>query len=499
MKMFRKNNKSKTLQQKLLFRILILAVVLLCALGFYQFNNMKKYLYGSKIEFLDSRFKNVNKEIILGTNSEEMLNKNSTYILEKISVDEVAVAIINDDGDVIAAKNNYTGILTETSQQKDQNIVVPVFSKEDYLKIMNSNTFAKGYSIFKDDGGKNQIVIWRQLGSIESPSGLVQISTYLESSNKILFEQTKVFILSAIFILIIGAALIIAVVKHTLIPLKDTADKIEKIDENTLHIRLNEKSGLIEIDKLDIQFNKMLEKLQLALVREKVVNEKMKNFILDASHELRTPLTSIKGFIEVLQNGGAKSEDHLNMALSSMLEESDRLGKLVENLLRLIKLEDNLQTNFETVDLSSIVKEIEPQLKILIKERELKLILHEGNYSSVNKDQIKQIIYNLVQNAVNYTDENKGEITIKVQGINKNNLNYVQLAVKDNGVGINKEKLNYIFDRFYRADSHRARKKGGYGLGLSIVKAIVNNHKGEISVESEEGKGTEFIILLKKK
>ncbi len=327
--------------------------------------------------------------------------------------------------------------------------------------------------------------------------GLIQISTYIDTANLILKEQARMYIASAIVVSIIGLALGVAVLKHTLKPLKQMTNKLDEIDTNQLNIRLNETTGQIEIDKLSNKFNNMFDRLEKSFIKEKQTNEKMKNFILDASHELRTPLTSIQGFIEVLQMGAAKDKKQLDLALSSILMESQRLSKLVNNLLALTKLEENDYVETKKENIKSIIMEVSPQLEVLMKNRKLKIDLEDNIYCDVNRDQIKQVIYNLVQNAINYTNEEIGEVRINARKITKNNFNYISISVSDNGEGISKENISLIFDRFYRCDKHRSRKKGGYGLGLSIVKQIVDNHKGKIELSSTENQGTTFIVYLR--
>lgn len=491
-----KKYKAKSIQQQLLKRISLVLVVLFMILGYYQYSNMKEYLYESKIEFLDSRFKNLSRTIIMGTSNEELLEKNKHNILDSISSEEVCVAIINSGGEIIGVKNQYTGIATDVSKDVSLHMQVPVLQSREYIKLLNKKGMSSGYKIVKDQEGKEQIVIYREIGNLTSPIGIVQISTYIDNINKILEEQVKVYIISASLILIMGLALSLVVLRYTLKPLKNMTETLDTIDIKKLDIRLLENSGQIEIDKLSNNFNNMFDRLEKAFRQEIRTNEQMKNFILDVSHELRTPLTSIQGFVEVLQMGAAKNENQLNLALNSILMESKRLSKLVNNLLLLTKLEQNPSTDIKIEDINEVIKEIIPHIEILMQSRKLQLDLIENLYCKINKDQIKQVILNIVQNSINHTHQLDGIISITTCKIYKNNKYYVEVTISDNGEGIPKENLKYIFDRLYRADKHRARNKGGYGLGLSIVKQILDNHDSEIKVSSKEGEGTIFRIYI---
>ncbi len=141
--------KARSIQVKLLYRFLFVLIALLVTLGFYQYGNMKNYLYQNRIELLDSRFKNIDKDVILQTTNEELLNSNIKQILDEISTEEVCVAIINQDGNIIASKNRYTGITTNISKEPRSSIATPIFSKEKYLNIINKKGMSNEYSTVK--------------------------------------------------------------------------------------------------------------------------------------------------------------------------------------------------------------------------------------------------------------------------------------------------------------------------------------------------------------
>lgn len=493
-----KRYKSISLQWQLLYRFSILFLILFLGIGIYQYSSMKEYLYNSKVELLESRFRNIDDRIVVGTNTSNLLKKNSAYILEQIVDEDICAVIIDNNGKQIGERNIYTGIPTNYDNKINTPMSVPILSSEQYISIMSKSGMIDGYMLVNDEDGKEQIITWCKIGDIDSPIGLVQISTYTESVNMVLFEQIKVFSIAAIFILIIGVFLGSLLLKHTLNPLKEMTEALHNINTNELNFRLNNTTRQKEIDELSNSFNIMMERVEESFDEERKINEKMRTFIQDVSHEIRTPLTSIRGFIEVLQSGAAKSEKHLSLALNSMLMESERLTKLVNNLLLSIKIEENIKVEKESEDINNIIQEILPQLNILVGERKLNLSLGDSLYSLVNKDQIKQVIYNIVQNAINYTEQKHGVIKIETKSVSENSIEYIEIKIIDNGEGISEENLNLIFDRFFRGDKHRSRKKGGYGLGLSIVKSIVDNHGGYVNVESKVGRGSAFYIYLLK-
>ncbi|CAM2077830.1 MAG: hypothetical protein NSGCLCUN01_02018 [uncultured Clostridium sp.] len=163
----------------------------------------------------------------------------------------------------------------------------------------------------------------------------------------------------------------------------------------------------------------------------------------------------------------------------------------------MIKLERNVSVELKRENVNDIINEVKSQLEILKRDRKLEIKLDKDMYCMVNKDQVKQIIYNLFQNVINHTDEVTGVISISTSHISNDSGSWIEVSIEDNGCGISEENIKLIFDRFYRIDKHRSRKRGGHGLGLSIVQRIIQNHNGIINVESSEGKGSIFTFSFK--
>jgi two-component system OmpR family sensor kinase len=292
--------------------------------------------------------------------------------------------------------------------------------------------------------------------------------------------------------LIGGMLAFIPVLKRTLIPLSNMVDTVEQIDAGNLAERFPASQGQIEIDRLAASFNRMLERLEASFEAEKEAKEQMRRFVADASHELRTPLTSIHGFLEVLLRGAMNQPDQLQKALKSMHGESERINKLVHDLLLLAKLDRTPSIELTEGELGGVIKEMEPHLRLLAGNRRLDLRMALHTRCRFEEDKMKQVLLNLFYNAVQHTHPENGHIEISVGPVPEG----IQIAVKDNGMGIPKEHLPHVFDRFYRSDSSRTRKYGGAGLGLSITKSIVEVHGGTIRAETTEGEGSTFYVLL---
>ncbi|MGQ9756257.1 MAG: two-component system histidine kinase PnpS [Desulfotomaculales bacterium] len=217
-------------------------------------------------------------------------------------------------------------------------------------------------------------------------------------------------------------------------------------------------------------------------------------FVANASHELRTPLTSILGYVETLLDGAVDDPELARRFLGIINDEARRLTKLVDNLLDLARIEEK-RTVFrrQPVDIRELVEKavrmFEPQARAkgvtLAVEMPAGLPVVEGE-----PDLLGRVVVNLLDNAVKFTD--RGSISVRGRTVE----NGVELEVEDTGPGIPAESLPRVFERFYRVDKARGRETGGTGIGLSIVKHIVEGHGGQVRVESELGKGTRFIVFL---
>lgn len=506
MKKLAKKFKIKSLQWQLILGFFMILVILLSIMGIYQFKHMKEYLYRSKIQSLQQKFHSMNLDELY----EKQVNddvSSITAILNGLTDRDVSIAFIDKSGQVKLKLQHQeydkvkkqTNEVSQGSKEKAKLIVaIPEVSKEKYINILNEEgNLEKTYEIVEDEDDNCQLIVWRKVGNIYSPSALIQISTSVNEIESLLENQLRVSIGLSIFILIVGVILGKAIFKRTLTPLYNIANTVEEINVDELDRRLSEENGQLEVDRLAKSFNTMLKKIDTSFKEEQYTKEKMRRFVSDASHELRTPLTSIHGFVEVLLRGAAKNEDQLNLALNSMLIESERLTKLVNDLLIITKLEQEpiVETNRE--NLKVLIQEIVPHLQILALNRKLQIELMDNIMVYINRNQIKQVIFNLAQNAVIHTDKEEGIIKISTSMGKLSTDTYAILKITDNGTGIPEKNINKIYDRFFRSDFHRGRDKGGYGLGLSIVKSIIDSNGGKIDVESKLGVGTTFSIYLK--
>ena len=219
-----------------------------------------------------------------------------------------------------------------------------------------------------------------------------------------------------------------------------------------------------------------------------------KEFVADVSHELKTPITSIMGYADTLLEGEYDKETQ-NRFLNVIATEARRMAKLVTDLLTLSRYDSKKIKVEETeFDLGELVKRCQEKLRFEIEKKNHSMecfVTASVPPVEADKDGIERVVLNILSNAIKYTPDN-GTIKVYVGFV----YNDAYIKVIDNGVGIPKDDLSRIFDRFYRVDKARTRELGGTGLGLSIAKEILNQNKGSIDIKSEVGKGTEVVIRL---
>ncbi|WP_163654978.1 two-component system histidine kinase PnpS [Listeria sp. PSOL-1] len=221
-------------------------------------------------------------------------------------------------------------------------------------------------------------------------------------------------------------------------------------------------------------------------------------FVANVSHELKTPVTALKGFVETLLDGAMYDEELLKQFLTIIKDESDRLHRLIIDILALSRIEQKkvVIKQEEMIDLKELVNQSLKTIQKFADEKAIQLRIKSDNEQVMllsNRDALQQILLNLLSNGIAYTPGN-GEIIIGISNLS----NHVKLTITDNGIGIPANDLEHIFERFYRVDKARSRHSGGTGLGLSIVKHLVETMQGSINVTSVEGKGTTFSIQFPK-
>lgn len=267
-------------------------------------------------------------------------------------------------------------------------------------------------------------------------------------------------------------------------PIKEMTERVQGINGTSLN-RLDTNRAKDELKDLALTFNEMLDRLELYMNQQK-------QFVSDASHELRTPIAIIQGYTEMLERWGKDDPAILEESINSLSQETANMKDLLEKLLFLSRSDkETLSVDKESFNLSLLCHEVIRETSFIDDEHDIEPKISENVMLLGDRGLIKELLRILVDNALKYTPEG-GKITISCAFAKHN----VILSVKDTGIGIPKEHIAHLFERFYRVDEARNKSTGGTGLGLAIAKQIVNVHSAQISVTSEIDEGTEFLIFF---
>ena len=310
---------------------------------------------------------------------------------------------------------------------------------------------------------------------------------YFHKSMEIQRQILLLILLSLLLLSFLGLILSINISgilsKKLLSPIKTMTNEANSISADNLSKRLDVKRSKDELKDLTIAFNQLLNNIEESY-------QKQRSFVSDASHELRTPLAIIQGYADLLNRWGKKDPQILSESIEAIQSETKDMKTLVEQLLFLSRSDEKrLNLNFSLIDLSEQVEGLFIEFQRIDVSHKYSFTKNGSNFQIIADDSsIRQLLRIFLDNAKKYTPSD-GNISILLNASQSN----LKLIIKDSGIGIKKEDLSYIFNRFYRADKARERQ-GGRGLGLAIAKEIVKLHKGSISVSSEINKGTEFSI-----
>ena len=299
---------------------------------------------------------------------------------------------------------------------------------------------------------------------------------FLGTLNQLLLVAAGV---SALLSLVVGGWL----ARRITSPIAGVVQTVHHIAEGRTDMRAESKSNTKEVDELAAAVNALADRLAM----QETLRRRL---TADVAHELRTPLAALQSHLEAMIDGIWKPERD---RLESCHEETMRLAKMVGSLEDLTRYESEaLELDRAVLDVAAEVRRLLPGLEAQCREKEVALAFTGGEEQAwVDADALRQIALNLISNAIRYTQAG-GTVTVTVAG----DADFVSLQVSDTGAGIAAEDLPHVFERFYRTDRSRTRGTGGFGIGLAIVKSLVDAHGGRIEVVSELGLGSTFTVFL---
>ncbi len=319
----------------------------------------------------------------------------------------------------------------------------------------------------------------------EQPVGALFLASGAESLSRYQDEIGRMFLVSAAVVLFIAFVLIYFLTSNLVRPLKEMLLATQSFSQGDFSKRV-QVSGFDELGQLAMAFNNMASSLA-------ATETTRRSFVANVSHELKTPMTTIGGFVDGILDGTVPEEKR-DQYLLIVSDEVKRLSRLVRSMLDTARIETGeLQMNPTLFDISEIIRQTVFNFEPAIDGKHLRIEGLEADKIMVwaDKDLMHQVIYNLIENAVKFTNE-EGVIAIHYQS----DAQRTYVAIRNTGAGLERSEVPLLFERFYKSDRSRSLNKNGVGLGLHIVRSIINYHKGEIFVRSAEGEYTEFEFCI---
>ena len=306
-------------------------------------------------------------------------------------------------------------------------------------------------------------------------------------------------LIALIFIMIFTALMLIRWINnHMISPINTLNKAMQNIADGNFDYRISTpQKG--EIGELYKNYDDMRLRLKETTEERLRQEEKSKELISNISHDLKTPITAIKGYVEGIMDGVADTPEKVDKYVKTIYNKANDMDKLINELTTYTKLDANkIPYNFQRINLADYFSDCREEIGLELEERRIRF-----NYSNLvepdtiiiaDPEQLKKVINNIIGNSIKYLDRKDGEIDVRIL----DEVDAIRVEIEDNGKGISARDLPYVFERFYRTDASRNSSKGGSGIGLSIVKKIIEDHGGYIWATSKEGEGTCMHFVLRK-
>ena len=326
----------------------------------------------------------------------------------------------------------------------------------------------------------------------------ISITDSADSQGRVHVMAKDLFI--SAFVILISVALVVGlwVYRSIAVPLVKLKKATQNIKEGNLDFVLDVE-GKDEFSELCQDFEEMRRRLKESTEEKSLMEKENRELISNISHDLKTPITAVKGYVEGIMDGVADTQEKMDRYVRTIYNKTNEMDHLINELTFYSKIDTNrIPYTFSKLNVEDYFADCSEEVGLELETRGIELVY--ANY--VEKDvmviadgeQIRRVIHNIISNAIKYMDKPKGIIQIRIKDVG----DFIQIEIEDNGKGIGPKDLPYIFDRFYRTDVSRNSSKGGSGIGLSIVKKIMEDHGGKVWATSRLGIGTIMYFVLRK-
>lgn len=326
----------------------------------------------------------------------------------------------------------------------------------------------------------------------------ISITDSADSQGRVHVMAKDLFISAVVILISVALVVGLWVYRSIAVPLVKLKKATQNIKEGNLDFVLDVE-GKDEFSELCQDFEEMRRRLKESTEEKSLIEKENRELISNISHDLKTPITAVKGYVEGIMDGVADTPEKMDRYVRTIYNKTNEMDHLINELTFYSKIDTNrIPYTFNKLNVEDYFEDCSEEVGLELETRGIELVY--ANY--VEKDvmviadgeQIRRVIHNIISNAIKYMDKPKGIIQIRIKDVG----DFIQIEIEDNGKGIGPKDLPYIFDRFYRTDVSRNSSKGGSGIGLSIVKKILEDHGGKVWATSRLGIGTIMYFVLRK-
>lgn len=474
------------------FPVIILTLVI-CLMGNYQLSAIEKTynITDASVHSLSNPLKIAGQlaekpyeelKTVISSDPEKMEDASYLECFNKELEEKSSFLLIRKED-----KISYTGIEIKEAEK--------LFNK---LPLYGENANASGNIIYL--GGESQALA-RQIDfyyedNVEGSAFVItDVSNMIPEIQQLMFNSIGVIV---VVLVLTVALLLFWIYKAVMIPVKKMQIAAQNIKEGNLDFELKKEHN-DEMGQLCQDFEEMRKRLKDSAEEKLKFDKENKELISNISHDLKTPVTAIKGYAEGIMDGVADTPKKQEKYIKTIYNKAIEMDRLINELTLYSKIDTNrIPYNFNTISANAYFDDCAEEVALELESKNVEFGYFNYVEDSVmiiaDVEQLKRVINNIINNSLKYMDKEKGKVNLRVKDVG----DFVQIEIEDNGKGIAAKDMSNIFDRFYRTDASRNSSKGGSGIGLSIVKKIIEEHGGKIWATSREGRGTTMYFVLRK-
>ena len=494
-----KKKKSMKLRTRVIisFFIIILVPIVMCALTFYFFVGYKKSI-GEKYGLANATYRTIsNNTLLLNAMTAEEYDevektaKSDTSMLEETDYLAILNARLKKKQSFIAVCENGTIIYNGSAELSSEEL------ENELPKYGDPGANSQGGVYFRNE--KQWMVKQVDYENVDGKECSAFIVTKTDQiAPQITGMARELAVVTVLILVFTSLGLSLWIYRGVIGPLGQLKKATQNIKDGNLDFTV-EPCGVAEINDLCEDFEEMRIRLKETAEEKVEFDKENKELISNISHDLKTPITAVKGYVEGIMDGVANTPEKMDRYIRTIYNKANEMDRLINELTFYSKIDTNrIPYNFTILSVNDYFNDCSEDLSLDLEAKNVEF----GYFNYVepevkviaDPEQIKRVVHNIVNNSVKYMDKDKPKINLRVKDVG----DFVQVEIEDNGKGIASKDLPNVFERFYRTDASRNSSKGGSGIGLSIVKKIIEEHGGKIWATSREHTGTTMYFVLRK-